>query len=126
MTWTSPTRELAAEPAPGLNQRAPVVYQQPAPQPTPITVEHVYDTPPPAPPVPVAMGPMQPPPTLLMMRNGMGMYASSYYFDGGGRVHYTAMNGAPVVMGREQLDWASTVAVNRQRGVNFGMQPAGY
>ena len=121
-----PTRELAAEPGPGLTPRAPVVYQQPAPQPTPITVEHIYDTPPP--PVPVAMAPVpqQQPPTLLVMRNGMGMYASSYYFDGGGRVHYAAMNGAPVVMGREQLDWASTVAVNRQRGVNFGMQAASY
>ena len=120
-----PQRELAAEPAPGLNQRAPVAYQQPQPQPTPITVEHIYDTPP-APPQPVAMAPAQQPPTLLVMRNGMGMYASSYYFDEGGRVHYTAMNGAPVVMGREQLDWPSTVAVNRQRGVTFGMQPAGY
>ena len=118
-----PTRELAAEPAQGLTQRAPVVYQQPAPEPTVVQVEHVYDTPPPPPPMPVAQ---QQPPTLLMMRNGMGMYASTYWFDGGGRVHYTALNGAPVVMGREQLDWASTVAVNRQRGVNFGGQPAGY
>lgn len=119
-----PSRELAAEAGPGLTQRAPVAYQAPAPEPTVVTVEHVYDTPPPPPPpMPVAQ---QQPPTLLMMRNGMGMYASSYYFDGGGRVHYTAMNGAPVVMGREQLDWASTVAVNRQRGVNFGMQTASY
>ncbi len=119
-----PSRELAAEAGPGLTQRAPVAYQAPAPEPTVVTVEHVYDTPPPPPPpMPIAQ---QQPPTLLMMRNGMGMYASSYYFDGGGRVHYTAMNGAPVVMGREQLDWASTVAVNRQRGVNFGMQTASY
>ena len=121
-----PARDVAAETGPGLAQRAPVAYQAPAPQPTMVTVEHIYDTPPPAPPMPVAMGQQQQAPTLLMMRNGMGMYASSYYFDGGGRVHYTAMNGAPVVMGREQLDWESTVAVNRQRGVPFGMQPAGY
>ena len=121
-----PVRDVAAETvSPGLTQRAPISYQAPAPEPTPITVEHIYDTPPPAPPTPVAMAPQQPP-TLLVMRNGMGMYASSYYFDGGGRVHYTAMNGAPVVMGREQLDWASTVAVNRQRGVNLGGPPAGY
>ena len=123
-----PVRDVAAETGQGLTQRAPASYQAPAPEPPPITVEHIYDTPPPAPPMPVAMAPMpqQQAPTLLVMRNGMGMYASSYYFDGGGRVHYTAMNGAPVVMGREQLDWASTVAVNRQRGVNFGGQPAGY
>ena len=121
-----PVRDVAAETGPALTPRAPVMYQQPAPEPTPITVEHVYDTPP-APPMPIAMAPVQQQqPTLLVMRNGMGMYASSYWFDGGGRVHYTAMNGAPVVMGREQLDWASTMAVNRQRGVAFGGQPAGY
>ena len=121
-----PVRDVAAETGAGLTQRAPVSYQAPVPEPTPLTVEHIYDTPAPVPPMPVAMAPQQQQPTLLVMRNGMGMYASSYYFDGGGRVHYTAMNGAPVVMGREQLDWASTVAVNRQRGVNFGGQPAAY
>ncbi len=125
-----PARELAAEPAPALTPRAPVAYEQKAPH--EIIVEHTaypeVSAPPPQ-PEPVAMGPVQqlaPQPTLLVMRNGMGMYASSYWFDAGGRVHYTAMNGAPVVMGREQLDWASTVAINRQRGVSFGMQTASY
>ncbi len=120
-----PARELAAEPAPSLTPRAPVVYQQ---SPREIIVEHTaYPevSAPPPPPEPVAMAPA-PQPTLLVMRNGMGMYASSYWFDAGGRVHYTAINGAPVVMGREQLDWASTVAINRQRGVSFGMQTASY
>ena len=119
-----PARELAAEPTPALTPRAPVAYQQP---PREIIVEHTaYPevSAPPPPPEPVAMAPPQP--TLLVMRNGMGMYASSYWFDAGGRVHYTAMNGAPVIMGREQLDWASTVAINRQRGVSFGMQTASY
>ncbi len=125
-----PIRQAWNEPPPqapaGLTPRAPVSYQAPATEPMEIPVEHVYDTPA-APPVPIAVAPQpQQAPTLLVMRNGYGMYATSYWFDQSGRVHYTAVNGAPVVMPREQLDWASTVAVNRQRGVNFGGQPAGY
>lgn len=121
-----PVRDVAADTAP--TSRAPVAYEQKAPR--EIIVEptaYPEATAPSAPPEPVAVAPVQQQqPTLLVMRNGMGMYASRYWFDGGGRVHYTAMNGAPVVMAREQLDWASTVAVNRQRGVSFGVQPAGY
>ena len=112
----------SAEPRP-LTPRAPISYTAPEPV-APAPLETVYTTPAPPPPVRVRMPPQ--PTTLLVMRNGYGMYATNYWVDGSGRVRYTAVNGAPVVMPMEQLDYASTVAVNRQRGVNFSLRPASY
>ena len=79
-----------------------------------------------APPQPVRVAHAPQPVTMLVMRNGYGMYATSYWFDGRGRLRYTAVNGAPVVMPIEQLDVATTVEVNRQRGVNFALANGGY
>ena len=114
-----PQAQQAAVAAPALEQRAPVVYLPPTPGMQPMSSGQ-------APPQPVPMAAAAAMPTLLVMRNGLGMYATSYYFDGAGRIRYTATNGAPVVMPMEQLDWARTVEMNRQRGVAFGMQEAGY
>lgn len=111
-----------------LMPRAPITYTAPEPV-APAPVETAYPTPAPAAPAPPAPIPVRrapQPTTLLVMRNGYGMYATNYWVDGYGRVRYTAVNGAPVVMPMEQLDYASTVAVNRQRGVNFALRPASY
>lgn len=72
-----PTREMAREAPAPLQPRAPVMYAQPAP--APITYEVA---PPPPPPMPIAVRRAPPAPTLLVMRNGYGMYATNYWCRG--------------------------------------------
>ncbi len=122
-----PTREMARDTAPALVQRAPVSYAAPAPvveeAPAPAPVAYEYAPEPPA-PMPVVVRRAPPPPTLLVMRNGYGMYASNYWLQGDS-IRYIAMNGAPVVMPTQQLDYQATIYANQQRGVNFSLQQAG-
>ena len=119
-----PQAQQAAVEQPALQQRAPMVYAPPAPLPQPMAQPMNYAAPPQ--PFPVAANASSGQPTLLVMRNGMGMYATNYWFDGSGRIRYVATNGAPVVMSMEQLDWATTVEMNRQRGIEFGVRNASY
>ena len=118
-----PQPQMAAEPAP-LVHRAPVVIEIPHTE-APVVQEPVAQEAAPAPPAPVRVDARRPL-TLLVMRNGYGMYATRYWVDEQGRIRYTAVNGAPVVLGMEQLDYASTVAANRERGVEFALRSAGY
>jgi hypothetical protein len=141
-----PMREETAHASSGLNPRSPVSYAEPAPMaqepapmvaaaappvftpaptemPAPRPVAYSYA---PQPPAPTPVYQVPPPVTLLVMRNGYGMYATNYWLDGRGTVRYTAVNGAPVVMPVDQLDLATTVSVNRQRGVPFNLQTAAY
>ncbi len=75
------------------------------------------------PPTPMPVYALAPAPlTLLIMRNGYGMYATSYSLDSNGLIHYTALNGSPVVMPLGQLDMNKTVDVNQRRGVYFSLQ----
>ena len=101
---------------------------QAAPEPPPQPVTYAYVAPPPPPPpviMPAYAMPL-PQPTVLVMRNGYGLFATRYWFDGGGRLRYIALNGAPNVIPTEQLDLATTVEVNREHGVNFAIRAAGY
>ncbi len=115
----------------GLAQRAPTSYAAPAPvmpppvqAPAPVVYEYA---PPMPPPTPTAVVVRRPPsmPTLLVMRNGYGMYATNYWVQGNS-IRYIAMNGAPVVMPMQQLDLQTTTYVNQQRGVSFSLDPRGY
>jgi len=108
----------------GFAQRAPMYYTPrvtPPPLP-PRPITYVY-MPPPAPPVWVAPPP-PPPLTVLMLRDGNGRYATDYWFEGGGRVRYVAMNGNFVVIPMGALDLPRTVEVNRERGVQFVLRSA--
>ncbi|MFL6452071.1 MAG: hypothetical protein ACJ746_31055 [Bryobacteraceae bacterium] len=60
--------------------------------------------------------------TVLMLRGGYGQFASDYWYEGPGRLRYVPINGAPVVIPAEALDYASTVEVNRRRGVAFDIR----
>jgi len=122
-----PTREMARETAPALVQRGPVSYVAPAPAveaaPAPVPVVYEDAGEPPA-PMPVRVRRPPPMPTLLVMRNGYGMYATSYWLQGNS-IRYLAMNGARVVMPMQQLDYGATVSANQQRGVSFTLRAAG-
>ena len=115
-----------AQGQPALVHRAPMVIEVPPsqdPDPQPIRYEA------PQPPAPVRVQPAYQasrPLTLLVMRNGYGMYAVNYWLDERGSIRYTATNGAPVVMSPQQLDLPSTVEANRRRGVEFDLRPQGY
>lgn len=102
-----PTREMARETAPALPQRAPISYVAPAPvveaAPAALAVAAEDAAEPPA-PMPVVVRRRAPMPTLLVMRNGYGMYATSYWLQGNS-IRYLAMNGARVVMPMQQLDY---------------------
>ncbi len=122
-----PTREMAHE-SPALVERAPVSYAAPAPvvmapEPTPSPVGYEYVAPPA--PTPIVSVVRRPPVTILVMRNGYGMAATNYWVQNGS-IRYTATNGAPVVMPMQQLDLATTMEVNRERGVNFNLRYPGY
>ncbi len=125
-----PTRDMAHD-APGFQQRAPLSYAEPAPvmaappMASPAPVEYEYAPQPPAPPMPVAIRRQPQTPTLLVMRNGYGMYATNYWVQGNS-IRYIAVNGAPVVMPMQQLDYQRTIYANQQRGVEFSLQAAGY
>ena len=123
-----PTREMAGQGAPALEQRVPMSYAAPAPivvEPTPAPAPVVYEYAP-QPPAPVMVRrPAPRPATLLVMRNGYGMYATNYWVQGNS-LRYTATNGAPVVMPMGQLDVRATMYANQQRGVSFSLPPAGY
>ncbi len=117
-----PETQMAQQPPP-LVHRAPTVIEVPPsadPGPQPIRYQE------PEPPAPVRMQPANRPLTFLVMRNGYGMYAVNYWLDERGSIRYTATNGAPVVMSPGQLDLASTVEINRRRGVDFELRPGGY
>ncbi len=113
-----PGQQQAAVEQPALVQRAPIVIEAPAPSVQPMS----YREDPPPTPVRVAEQPL----TLLVMRNGYGMYATNYWVDQRGRIRYTAVNGAPVVLPLEQLDYTSTVQANHQRGVEFALRRTGF
>jgi len=121
-----PTREMARETLPVLPQRGPISYVAPAPvvgaapAPLPVAAEDALE--PPA-PMPVMVRRPPPMPTLLVMRNGYGMYATSYWLQGNS-IRYLAMNGARVVMPMQQLDYGATVYANQQRGVSFTLRAA--
>lgn len=121
-----PTREMARETAPALVQRGPVSYVAPAPvveaAPAALAVVSEDAAEPPA-PMPVMVRRPPPMPTLLVMRNGYGMYATSYWLQGNS-IRYLAVNGARVVMPMQQLDYGATVSANQQRGVNFTLRAA--
>ncbi len=107
----------------GFQQRAPMSYTPPAtpaPQPyQPTTYAPTYRYVQPV--VPVAPAP---PPFLLMMRDGNSRFTTDYWLDANHQFRYIAMNGAPVIIPLEMLDLASTVEINRQRGVMFTMRSA--
>ncbi len=109
----------------GFAPRAPISYTPPDADPPPASRPILSPRIPPPPPVMPGWR-TAPQPTLLMMRDGHGMFATDYWFEGGARVRYIALNGAPVVMPIEQLDLPTTVEVNRRRGVNFIIRAAGY
>ena len=67
---------------------------------------------------------MAPPVTVLMLRDGNRRIAHDYWFENGVRVRYVGMNGVPVIIPIELLDFPATVAVNRQRGVEFMVRSA--
>jgi len=94
----------------GFAQRAPMSYSQPAPAPAASTVSlHTG-------------GPL----TLLVLRDGRTTLASRYWFVGGTKVVYIAVNGSAFFFPIEQLDFTKTVKVNQQRGVNFVIRSAAY
>jgi hypothetical protein len=107
----------------GFAHRAPTSYEPPPPPPAPAPQPIVYNNYL-APPPPVQV--WAPPVTVLVMRNGYGLYATRYSFQGGGQIRYMAMNGAPYVISAQQLDMAATVGVNRQRGIAFNVPYRGY
>jgi hypothetical protein len=101
----------------GYTQRAPMTYVQPA-APAPVYQQMSYAyVPPPPPPVPI---------TVLMLTNGRRALATEYWFEGGARVRYLALNGTPMIFPMSLLDLPATVAANRDRGVAFTIHSAGY
>jgi hypothetical protein len=97
----------------GYSQRPPATYAPPAYYRPMVLV-------PPPPPV------LVPPPTVLMFRNGHRTMATEYWFEPGSRFSYVALNGTPMVFSSDMLDLPATVAVNRERGVDFTIHSAGY
>ena len=105
----------------GFSQRPPATY---VPQTAPPPADNTYI------PVPV----VAPPPawraprvlTVLMLRDGYGQFAADYWYEGGGRLRYVAMNGSSVVIPAEALDLTNTIEVNRRRGVSFNLRSAAY
>ncbi len=107
----------------GFSQRAPASYTPPPAAP-PIAQPINYNPEPPPPAmVPIARV-MAPPVTVLMLRDGNRRMAHDYWFENGVRVRYVGMNGVPVIIPIELLDFPATVAVNRQRGVEFMVRSA--
>jgi hypothetical protein len=105
------------------HRAAPATYTPPPPPPAPAPAPIVYNNYV-APPAPVAV--YAPPVTVLVMRNGYGLYATHYWFESGGQIRYTAVNGVPSVVQTRQLDMAATMAINEQRGVPFDVPVRGY
>jgi hypothetical protein len=103
----------------GFSQRPPASYAPPpappAYQPSNYSYGYAYSAPAP-PPRPMA---------VLVMRGGFRTMAREYWFAGGG-FHYVDPNGARVLVPINQLDVATTVAVNRGRGVSFAISGMGY
>jgi hypothetical protein len=96
---------------------APTVIQvQSAPTPPPTVVQ--VQSPPPAPAV-VQVQSAPPPVTVLVLRNGYGLYTTGYWPVGGYQIRYIAMNGYPAFLPMSELDMAATYEANRRRGVNF-------
>jgi hypothetical protein len=111
----------------GFSHRAPTAYEPPPPPPQPQQQQPIaYNYAPPPPPPPQVVQVYAPPVTVLVMRNGYGLYATSYWFQGGGQIRYVAVNGSPYVISTQQLDIASTIAVNRQRGIAFNVPYRGF
>jgi hypothetical protein len=104
----------------GFSPRPPATYVPQAAPPPPSA--YIPMTAPVARPVWVA----PPVVTVLMLRDGYGQFASDYWYEGPGRLRYVPMNGAPVVIPAEALDFARTVEVNRRRGVTFNIRSAAY
>ena len=124
-----PQQAIIAQP--GLLQRAPMSYEQPEQPPLLQNYEQPaapiirpMDNPPPQPPRPIPTASAAQPVILLVMTDGYGMYATRYWTDDRGRIRYTAVNGAPVVLPMSRLDLPSTIEANRRRGVEFNLPPA--
>jgi hypothetical protein len=57
--------------------------------------------------------------TLLIWKDGSAQLAKDYWFDSGQRVRFVAPDGHTGVFPIEALDLATTVKLNRERGVSF-------
>jgi hypothetical protein len=99
---------------------------QPPPPPPPAPEPIAYQYVPPPPPVVQVVAPPPYPVTVLVMRGGYGLFATSYRFENGGRLSYIAPNGAPYFVWTQQLDVPSTIAANRVRGISFNVPVRGY
>lgn len=109
----------------GFSPRPPAAYvPQAAPPPTTYAPPAAYMAMSAPAPRPAWIAP--PVLTVLMLRDGYGQFASDYWYEGPGRLRYVPMNGAPVVISAEALDYARTVEVNRRRGVTFNVRYASY
>ena len=86
-----PQQQQAVNDQYGFAQRVQPQYFQPPAEPMqPAPRPMNYEQAPPPQPVPIAR---TQPVTVLVMRNGYGMYATSYWYDDRGRLRYTAVNG---------------------------------
>ncbi len=128
-----PQTQQASHDQYGFSHRSePMAYTPQAPDPdTPPSSEPIasYGFAPPLPPEPLTterlVRRMPPPVTVLILRGGYGMYATRYRFEGN-LIRYIAMNGAPITIPARQLDLPRTVAINRQRGIDFVIPPPLY
>jgi hypothetical protein len=63
--------------------------------------------------------------TFLILKDGSGQLAKQYWFESGQRIRYVAPDGSTGLLPIEALDFASTVKLNRERGVDFVIQSRG-
>jgi hypothetical protein len=57
--------------------------------------------------------------TALVLRRGGGMLVRDYWFEGGERIRYHALDGSEGLLPIQALDLERTVQLNRNRGVDF-------
>lgn len=57
--------------------------------------------------------------TLLILKDGRAYVASNYWFEDGQRIRFISADGTRKATAIENLDYAQTVEINRERGVNF-------
>jgi hypothetical protein len=75
--------------------------------------------------VPAAAGPVADRTTFLILKDGTGQLARQYWFESGQHIRYIAPDGSSGLLPIEALDFASTVKLNRERGVDFVIQSRG-
>ena len=60
--------------------------------------------------------------TFLVLKDGRGRVVTDYWFEDGQRIRYVAPDGNSGILPIENLDFGTTVKLNRERGVGFVVQ----